>query len=176
MGYEGIISRLYFEALGKIVPPSFSFSKRSKQPPRDEFNAMLGLGYSMLFNEILTGLINAGLHPFVGVMHSLGKGHPALASDLIEEWRAPIIDSLVLSMVSRNMVELSDFDNSDKGCYLTKEGRKGFLIAYNKKIRSENQYIEDRKSYRESIYKQCKQFASAIMHEDVDLYTPLEIH
>ena len=45
MGYEGIISRLYFEALGKIVPPSFSFSKRSKQPPRDEFNAMLGLGY-----------------------------------------------------------------------------------------------------------------------------------
>ena len=79
-------------------------------------------------------------------------------------------------MVSRNMVELSDFDNSDKGCYLTTEGRKGFLIAYNKKIRSENQYIDDRKSYRESIYRQCKQFASAIMHEDVDLYTPLEIH
>ena len=176
MGYEGIISRLYFEALGKIVPPTFSFTKRSKQPPRDEFNAMLGLGYSMLFNEILAGLINAGLHPFIGVMHSLGKGHPALASDLIEEWRAPIIDSLVLSMVSRNMVDLSDFDNSDKGCYMTPEGRKGLLTAYNKKIRSENQYIEDRKSYRESIYKQCKQFASAIMHEDVDLYTPLEIH
>lgn len=148
-----MISRLYFEALGKIVPSSFSFSKRSKQPPRDEFNAMLGLGYSMLFNEILAGLIKAGLHPFVGVMHSLGKGHPALASDLIEEWRAPIIDSMVLSMVSRNMVELSDFDNSDKGGYLTTEGRKGFLIAYNKKIRSENQYIDDRKSYRESIYK-----------------------
>ena len=48
-------------------------------------------------------------------MHSLGKGTPALASDLIEEWRAPIIDSLVLSMVSRNMVDLSDFDNTDKG-------------------------------------------------------------
>jgi len=50
------------------------------------------------------------------------------------------------------------------------------LVAYNKKILSENQYIDDRKSYRESIYKQCKQFASAIMHEDVDVYTPLEIH
>ena len=83
---------------------------------------------------------------------------------------------MVLSMVSRNMVDLSEFDNSDKGCYLTAEGRKTFLMAYNKKIRSENQYIDDRKSYRESIYKQCKQFASAIIHEDVDLYTPLEIH
>ena len=176
MGYEGLISRLYFEALGKIVPPTFAFTKRTKQPPRDPFNAMLGLGYSMLFNEILAGVINAGLHPFVGVMHSLAKGHPALASDLIEEWRAPIIDSMVLSMVSRNMVDLTEFDNSDKGCYLTAEGRKVFLTAYNKKIRSENQYIDDRKSYRESLYKQCKQFASAIMHEDVDLYTPLEIH
>lgn len=79
-------------------------------------------------------------------------------------------------MVSRNMVDLTEFDNSDKGCYLTAEGRKVFLTTYNKKIRSENQYIDDRKSYRESLYKQCKQFASAIMHEDVDLYTPLEIH
>ena len=155
MGYEGLISRLYFEALGKIVPSAFAFTKRTKQPPRDPFNAMLGLGYSMLFNEILAGVINAGLHPFVGVMHSL---------------------AMVLSMVSRNMVDLSEFDNSDKGCYLTAEGRKAFLMAYNKKIRSENQYIDDRKSYRESIYKQCKQFASAIIHEDVDLYTPLEIH
>ena len=37
------------------------------------------------------------------------------------------------------MVDLSEFDNSDKGCYLTAEGRKAFLMAYNKKIRSENQ-------------------------------------
>ena len=44
MGYEGLISRLYFEALGKIVPPAFAFTKRTKQPPRDPFNAMLGLG------------------------------------------------------------------------------------------------------------------------------------
>ena len=54
------------------------------------------------------------------------KGIRPLASDLIEEWRAPIIDSMVLSMVSRNMVDLTEFDNSDKGCYLTAEGRKAF--------------------------------------------------
>lgn len=77
MGYEGIISRLYFEALGKIVPTEFAFTKRSKQPPLDSFNAMLGLGYSMLFNEIMAGAINAGLHPFVGCMHALKGGHPA---------------------------------------------------------------------------------------------------
>ena len=74
MGYEGISSRLYFEGLGKIVPLEFTFIKRSKQPPLDPFNAMLGLGYSMLFNEIMAGVINAGLHPFVGCMHSIKGG------------------------------------------------------------------------------------------------------
>ncbi|MCI5709472.1 CRISPR-associated endonuclease Cas1 [Veillonella caviae] len=176
MGYEGIISRIYFEALGKMVPLIFSFQKRTKQPPRDPFNAALGLGYSMLFNEILAGIVNAGLHPFVGCMHALGKGHPALASDLIEEWRAPIIDAMVMHMVHRNMISPDDFDNSDKGCFMTTEGRKVFLAAYNKKIRSENQYMESRKTYRECIYSQCKSYASAIIHEDIDRYTPLEIH
>lgn len=176
MGYEGIISRIYFEALGMIVPEPFKFDKRSKQPPRDPFNAMLGLGYSMLFNEILAGIMNAGLHPFVGCMHSIAKGHPALASDLIEEWRAPIIDAMVLNIVHRNMLDEKDFNMSEDACYLNTAGRKQFLIAYNKKIRTENQYIEAQKTYRESIYAQCKSYASAIIHEDLELYSPLEIH
>lgn len=176
MGYEGIISRIYFEALGKIVPPKFAFTKRSKQPPLDPFNAMLGLGYSMLFNEIMAGAINAGLHPFVGCMHALKGGHPALISDLIEEWRAPVIDSLVLTLVKRNMIyPEEDFQYADEGCYLNSEGRKIFLGAYNKKIKSTNQYMEMSQSYRESIYRQCKSYASSIMNLDLERYAPLEI-
>lgn len=45
----------------------------------------------------MAGVINARLHPFVGCMHSIKGGYPALVSDLIEEWRAPVIDSLVLN-------------------------------------------------------------------------------
>jgi len=176
MGYEGYISRVYFEAIGKIVPGEFTFSKRTKQPPRDPFNAMLGLGYSMLFNEILANVVNIGLHPFVGCFHSIGKGHPALVSDLIEEWRAPLIDSMVLSLVKRNSIDLSYFDNSEQGCFLNSEGRKLFLVAYNKKIRSENQYLEDSSTYRESIKRQCRAYSSAIMNHDLERYTPLVIY
>ncbi len=74
MGYEEIISRLYFERIGKIVPFKFIFTKRSKQSPLEPFNAMLGLGYSMLFNEIIAGVINAELYPFVEYMHSIKGG------------------------------------------------------------------------------------------------------
>lgn len=176
MGHEGMISRVYFEALGKVVPTEFAFAKRSKQPPRDPFNAMLGLGYSMLFNEILANVVNIGLHPFVGCFHSIAKGHPALVSDLIEEWRAPIIDTMVLALVKRNMIGKECFDTSDKGCFLNPEGRKIFLAAYNKKIRSLNQYMENKITFRDCINRQCRAYSTAIMNENLEKYKPLRIY
>lgn len=175
MGYEGIISRVYFDALGQIVPEEFAFSKRTKHPPRDPFNSMLSMGYSMLFNEILSSVVGQGLHPYVGFCHALAKGHPALVSDLIEEWRAPLVDSLVLSLVRKHMVNLDCFDTIEEGCFLNAEGRKIFLQAYHKKLCSNNQYIEGAHSYRESIAQQCRAYAAALKNEDFALYKPLEI-
>lgn len=175
MGYEGIISRMYFSALGEIVPAEFKFEKRTKMPPRDPFNSMLSLGYSMLFNEILADIIAVGLHPYVGFMHKIVKGHPALASDLIEEWRAPLIDAMVLAMVKRNIITADMFDTTDEGCFLCKEARKIYLQNYNKKLRSDNQYLDGKYTYRESIKQQCRKYASAIMNNDLSLYVPLEL-
>ncbi len=175
MGYEGIISRIYFAALGKIVPAAFKFAGRSKMPPRDPFNSMLSLGYSMLFNEIMSDVLSIGLHPYVGFMHKIAKGHPALVSDLIEEWRAPLVDSMVLAMVKRNMLTQDMFETTEEGCFLNTEARKIYLQNYNKKLRSDNQYLDDKYTYRESIRLQCRRYASAIMNDDLSLYTPLEL-
>ena len=95
LGYEGLASRTYFSALGMLINKPFQFTKRTKQPPRDPFNTMLSMGYSILFNEILSNIIAIGLHPYIGFFHQLAKGHPALVSDLIEEWRAVIVDALL---------------------------------------------------------------------------------
>lgn len=175
MGYEGIISRIYFAALGNVVTEPFSFTKRTKQPPRDPFNSMLSLGYSMLFNEILNNVISTGLHPYVGFLHRIAKGHPSLVSDLMEEWRAVIVDSMVLAIIKRNMISYDMFYINEEGCFLNSEARKIFLQTYNKKLRSNNQYLDIKQTYRESLRLQCRKYASAIMHEDLDLYKPMEL-
>lgn len=174
-GYEGIISRIYFSALGKIVKEPFSFEKRTKNPPQDPVNSMLSLGYSMLFNEILANIISTGLHPYVGFFHKIAKGHPALASDLIEEWRAVIVDSLVLAIISKNIISSDMFYSSDEGCFLLPEGRKIFLKEYNKKIRSSNQYFAEKLTYRECMARQCKKYSQALMSNDSDIYIPIEL-
>ena len=175
MGYEGIISRIYFASLALLVPEQFSFDKRSKMPPQDPFNSMLSLGYSMLFNEVLSAVIAAGLHPYVGFLHRIAKGHPALVSDLMEEWRAVLIDSLIMNILKRNMIAYDMFTISDNGCFLNSEVRKIFLAAYNKKLRSVNQYLDGKNTFRDSIKQQCHKYCSFVMNSDVDIYSPIEL-
>ncbi len=126
LGYEGLASRTYFSALGMLINKPFQFTKRTKQPPRDPFNAMLSMGYSILFNEILSNIIAIGLHPYIGFFHQLAKGHPALVSDLIEEWRAVIVDALVISLIKRGSITENMFTLNKKGCYFSPEGKKSF--------------------------------------------------
>lgn len=175
IGYEGLISRLYFQCLGEIVPEPFTFTKRSKHPPLDSVNSLLSLGYSMLFNEILAGVIATGLHPYIGCLHKPKKGHAALVSDLIEEWRAPIIDSMVLSMLKRNMIGYDQFLMEEDGCYLSPEARKIFLLAYNQKIKSSNKYFGTDMTYRACIKKQIAAYSRAVMNECVGDYQPVEL-
>lgn len=175
LGYEGLASRTYFSALGMLINKPFQFTKRTKQPPRDPFNAMLSMGYSILFNEILSNIIAIGLHPYIGFFHQLAKGHPALVSDLIEDWRAVIVDALVISLIKRGSITENMFTLNKKGCYFSPEGKKIFLNAYNKKINTENKYISGEHSYRDSLRIQCQNYAQAISNKNINIYTPIKL-
>ena len=100
MGYEGSAARYYFQGLSKVVDDRFHFSGRSKRPPKDEFNAMLSLGYSILMSEIYGMLVSKGLNPYFGFIHRDREKHPTLASDMIEEWRAVIVDAVTMSLIN----------------------------------------------------------------------------
>lgn len=78
-------------------------------------------------------------------------------------------------MISKNIITFDMFDISDNGCFLSVEGRRIFLKEYNKKIRSNNQYFEEKLTYREYIARQCKKYAQALMQSDSNFYVPIEL-
>lgn len=178
MGYEGNAARLYFDGLSKVVHKEFAFKGRSRRPPKDEFNSMLSLGYSILMNEIYGKLENKGLNPYFGFIHSDKEKHPTLASDMMEEWRAVIIDSLVMSLVNGHEIHLEHFshDMDNPGYYLTKDGLNIFLKKYDRKMQTAVQYldyIDYAASFRQSIDLQINELAKAIEKEDASLYHPI---
>ena len=97
MGLEGAGANAYFGAFAECLNnPDFTFTARSRRPPGNEVNALLSFGYQVVWNHLLSLIEIQGLDPYMACLHEGNHQHPALASDLVEEFRAPIIDSLVL--------------------------------------------------------------------------------
>lgn len=175
LGYEGIAAKYYFENLGKTLNKEFKFEKRSRRPPKDEVNSVLSFGYTLLLYEFYSALELKGLNPYAGYMHEDSENHPTLASDLMEEWRPIIIDSIVVRMFNHNKFEQKHFDysNYNNGVYLNKLGSALFLQEYEKKLNEPNNYldwIQKPLTFREAIYHQVDTLCNAILKEDANIY------
>ncbi|MHB1462691.1 MAG: type I-C CRISPR-associated endonuclease Cas1c [Armatimonadota bacterium] len=135
-GVEGDAASVYFEALPFLITAKsaeFSFNVRSRRPPRDRVNAMLSFGYALLHHDCMSAAESVGLDPQVGFLHALRPGRPALALDIMEEFRAIIVDRMVLNMINRKQIRPEHFDVRElagEAVLLNAEGRKLFLTEY----------------------------------------------
>ncbi|PHM06028.1 CRISPR-associated endonuclease Cas1 [Nostoc sp. 'Peltigera malacea cyanobiont' DB3992] len=141
MGFEGAGAAQYFSAFAEcLTNTDFVFTARSRRPPGNPVNAMLSFGYQVLWNHLLALIEIQGLDPYYACLHQAHDGHAALASDLIEEFRAPIVDSLVLWLVNSKVVNAQkDFDYRDGGCFLNDSGRRKYLQAFLQRMEEEIQ-------------------------------------
>lgn len=134
-GLEGDAARLYFDALTKVMKPQarldFPFEARNRRPPRDRFNALISFLYALVLSDCRSALETVGLDPQLGFLHAVRPGRPALALDLLEEFRAPVADRLALTLVNRGQLQPKHFDEREGGAVLLNdEGRKTVIAAY----------------------------------------------
>ncbi|MBK8039884.1 MAG: CRISPR-associated endonuclease Cas1 [Verrucomicrobiaceae bacterium] len=164
LGYEGMAANIYFEHFptmlkGRGEAWRFDFQGRNKRPPRDPVNALLSMAYSMLAKE-LTGVCHAvGLDPFLGFLHQPRYGRPALALDLMEEFRPLIADSVVISLINRGELGVEDFVRSANGTFLKDGGRRAFWEGYFRRMDMEVSHPEFgyKMSYRRMLEVQGRQ-------------------
>ncbi|MEI6890576.1 MAG: CRISPR-associated endonuclease Cas1 [Pontiella sp.] len=131
-GIEGLAAANYFARLAVFFPESMPFNGRSRRPPRNAANALLSWTYTIVRSEIDTALRLQGLDPCLGWLHELSAGTPALALDLLEPFRAPACDLLVLNLLNHRLLKADDFHVSaeDGGTYLNENARKKFFVHY----------------------------------------------
>lgn len=180
MGYEGAAARQYFGALGRLIDPDFRFSGRNRRPPLDPFNSLISLGYSILLNEIYGKLEAKGLNPYFGILHKDREKHPTLASDLMEEWRAALIDTLSMSVLNGHELCKDNFyrDEETQGVFLDKDGFKTYIGKLEHRLRVDNRYlsyVDYSVSFRRAMDLQINQFCNALEEDDPTLYKPVVI-
>ena len=140
LGVEGTAPRIYFEHFNGMIKvedeerPQLDFLHRNRRPPRDPVNALLSFAYSLLVKDLTIVCHSIGFDPFIGFYHQPRFGRPALALDLMEEFRPLVADSAVLSAINTRMVTANDFVRVGPAVALSPAGRRGFIRAYEQRI------------------------------------------
>jgi CRISPR-associated protein Cas1 len=194
LGIEGAAAALYFEHFGgmlKCEPPdelpglstgasssaeffAFDFSGRNRRPPADPVNACLSLAYSLLAKDCLLAVSAVGFDPYVGFFHQPRFGRPALALDLMEEFRPLVAESVVLTAINTGVLTPSDFVRAGHAVNLSPAGRKRFFQVYEQRLGSllTHPIFNYKVSYRRALELQARLLARTVTGEIPD-YFPL---
>ncbi len=150
MGVEGNVAALYFGVFNHLIQENlrtdFVFDGRNRRPPRDPINAMLSFLYSLYGKEISGALQSVGLDPQIGFLHADRPGRDSLAQDILEEFRAWLIDRLVLSLINLKQVKAKDFITEASGAVrMSDEVRKLLLqkLQERKQETIKHPYLEE---------------------------------
>ncbi len=152
LGFEGASASAYFHGLRQAGLFSSSFRKREGRGSREINNVMLNLGYAVLSSYILNSIINAGLEPYLGIMHRQRPGKMALVLDMMEEYRAWVVDRAVIKL--RAQSERKNFlDTTLKKALITEvQSTCARKYIYRKKKHKLEHIIQ------RQIYRLCGQF------------------
>jgi CRISP-associated protein Cas1 len=198
LGVEGAAAAVYFQQFGGLIrermkeedfleglaPPdpaagaaetafTFDFTTRNRRPPTDPVNALLSLAYSLLAKECTLAACAVGLDPYVGFYHQPRHGRPALALDVMEEFRPLIAESAVFTAINNRFVSTKDFVSAGRAVNLNDGGRKQFFQCFEQRMNSliTHPVFDYKVSYRRALELQFRILARVLTGE-IPEYTP----
>ncbi len=169
-GLEGAAAKAYFAAWREQLPPHWQphFGTRQTQPPRDTVNALLSYGYAILFQNLLTLVQQRGLDSHLGHLHAQRDGHPALISDLMEEFRALVVDSVVVHLLQDEPPPAQPNPTEPtKGINLPQQLRKKLIMGLENKLNSQltHPLTQEKGDYRRAMRTQVGHYIQVLQGE-----------
>lgn len=136
LGVEGSAAAAYFSVFKQLFKRDWDFPRRVRRPPTDPVNVLLSFGYTLLTRDLEANVALVGLDPYLGALHSTEYGRPSLALDLVEEFRAIVVDSTVLRALNTEHIRPDDFSPGagDRPVILSDDGRRRFIQAYEARV------------------------------------------
>jgi len=139
LGIEGAAAEVYFGRLNGLLKSEneFSFENRNRRPPKDPVNAVLSYLYAVLAKEMFVTLLAVGFDPYLGFYHRPRYGRPALALDMMEEFRPFVADSTMITLFNKRELTDKDFIQTGIGVSLTSKAKKKVIAGYERQMETE---------------------------------------
>lgn len=162
LGIEGACGRIYWDIMAQLVPVHFKFQGRSRNPAKDEFNAILNYGYGMLYGLVEKAVVIAGLDPYIGFIHTDNYNKISLVFDVIEKYRIWVEETL-LDLFAKKKIAKGLFKELSNGFYLDDEGKKLFIPAFNEFLDGQIRYNNRNTRRRDVIQLDLHAFAQDLL-------------
>ncbi len=166
LSVEGRAAQKYWRAFKLLLPESLNWPGRQGRGARDPFNSALNYGYGILYSQVERALVLAGLDPYGGFIHVDRPGKPSLVLDLIEEFRAPVVDRTILGLVNKG-VPL----HQDERGFLTESTRRLLAERILERLETAERYEKKRHQLRSIIQMQARRIAKFVRGE-CEAYDP----
>ena len=160
MALEGGSRERYYGAWDDILKgDDFAFEKRTRRPPMNRINALVSFGNSLMYVTVLSEIHKTHLDPRIGFLHTTNRRRYTLNLDVAEIFKPIIVDRVIFTLVNRGVLKAKDFRNATEGVFLTENGNKTFLEAYDARLKETVQHpklgraVSYRRLIRLELYK-----------------------
>ena len=162
LGLEGTTGKVYWNIFSTFIPETYKFQGRSRQPAKDEFNALLNYGYGVLYGIIERAVVVAGLDPYIGFIHTDNYNKISLVFDVIEKYRI-WIEQTILSLFSKKTIKKELFKKLANGITLDDQGKKILIPAINEFLDKQIIYKNKNTRRRDVIQLELHAFAKELL-------------
>ncbi len=161
LGLEGIASKVYFG----VWFVSFGWNGRKPRVKHDPLNALLDIGYSLLFYFIENMLNLYGFDIYKGVYHTNFYQRKSLVCDLQEPFRC-VIDKCIKNAYGLGQIKYEDFEIT-KGKY---------QLKYDKNKHYTRIFLTALLERKSDIFTYCQQYyRSFVRSKPIDFYPVFQI-
>jgi len=173
MGIEGNIRQYYYEAFNLIIN-DFEMGNRTKQPPRNEVNALISFGNMMCYSQCLRAIHQTQLNPTISFLHSPGERRFSLALDLAEVFKPILVDRVIFKVLNKKEIQSKDFESKLNKVLLSEKGKKAFVSAFEERLNETIQHrtLKRSVSYKHLIKLECYKLSKHIL--GIESYKPFK--
>ncbi len=157
LSWEGKLWDSFYSSYDDILKWNKKFEKRTIRPPKNELNAMISFGNSLLYAVTLTEIYNTYLDPSISFLHEPGERRFSLSLDLSEIFKPLIVSSTITYLVNKRILKSSHFEERLNGIFLTASGKRAFLTLFENKLKTtiKHRTLHRKVSYRRLIRLEC---------------------
>ena len=175
MGLEGQIRTYYYEAFNRIIN-DFEMQGRSKQPPKNEINALISFGNMICYTFCLKAIHQTQLNPTISYLHEPGERRYSLALDLAEIFKPLLVDRVIFKVLNKKEIQEKHFDRNLNRCLLNESGKKIFIKAREDKAAEtiKHRSLKRSVSYRHLIKLECYKLSKHLLK--IEEYQPFKMY